>query len=106
MIGLTRTNGEHCRLHPAEIERIEAHPSTVVYLSDGAKYAVVEDVDEITRRVLVCRARALTAVYRLVDGGVARGSGGGRSAVPSPRREAALPHDEAAVVPFRSRPES
>jgi flagellar protein FlbD len=105
MIGLTRTNGEHCRLQPADIERIEAHPSTVVYLTDGAKYAVVEDADEISRRVGECRARAMTAVYRLVDGPPVPA---GRRIVPGPRTapEAARPRDEAAVVPFRSRPES
>ena len=106
MIGLTRTNGEVCRLHPVDIQRIEAHPSTVVYLTDGAKYAVVEDLEEITRRVRECRARALTAVYRLVDGAPARA--GCRVVVPAPRTapESALAQGEPAVVPFRSRPES
>jgi flagellar protein FlbD len=67
MIGLTRTNGDPCRLHPAEIQRVETHPCTLVYLSDGTKYAVVEDIDEIARRVRECRARTVTAGYRIVD---------------------------------------
>jgi flagellar protein FlbD len=66
MIGLTRTSGEHCRLHPADIERVETHPCTLVYLGDGAKYAVVEDIDEIVRRIRDSRARAMVTVYRLV----------------------------------------
>ena len=66
MIGLTRTSGEHCRLHPADIQRVETHPCTLVYLTDGAKYAVVEDVDEIVRRIRESRARAMVSLYRLV----------------------------------------
>jgi flagellar protein FlbD len=106
MIGLTRTNGELCRLDPAHIQRIEEHPTTVVYLLDGAKYCVLEDVGEITRRVRECRARAMIAVYRLVDGAPA--SGGCRAPVPRPRTapDAARPRDEAAVMPLRSRSES
>ena len=92
MIGLTRTNGEHCRLHPAEIQRVETHPCTLVHLEDGTKYAVVEDIDEIVRRVRECRARALTHVYRIVDA---------PDASPAARPPAAA----AAVVRFRSRPE-
>ena len=90
MIGLTRTNGEHCRLHPAEIQRVETHPCTLVHLEDGTKYAVVEDIDEIVRRVRECRAKAMTHVYRIVDA----------PGAPTPRQ----PHAAAAaVVPFRSR---
>ena len=91
MIGLTRTNGEICHLHPAEIQRVETHPCTLVHLEDGTKYAVVEDIDEIVRRVRESRARAMTHVYRIVDAPDAP--------VPSQARAAA-----AAVVPFRSRP--
>jgi flagellar protein FlbD len=91
MIGLTRTSGEVCRLHPSEIQRVETYPCTLVYLEDGTKYAVVEDIDEISRRVAECRARAMTRVYRIVDPPVA-------PATP-------LPAGRPAVVPFRSRPE-
>lgn len=89
MIGLTRTTGEHCRLHPADIERVETHPCTLVYLSDGAKYAVAEGLDEIVRRIRDARARAMVSVYRLV-----------------PPVEAAPPHDDGAlVVSLRGRQE-
>ena len=88
MIGLTRTSGEHCRLHPADIQRVETHPCTLVYLTDGAKYAVVEDVDEIVRRIRESRARAMVSVYRLVAA--------------EPQAEAQA---EALVLPLRGRRE-
>ncbi|MCU1614729.1 MAG: flagellar FlbD family protein [Frankiales bacterium] len=90
MIGLTRTTGEPCRLHPADIQRVETHPCTLVYLSDGAKYAVVEDIDEISRRVRDCRAQAMTKVYRIVDAPAAPTAPSG-------------PADRRPVVPQRSR---
>ena len=89
MIGLTRTNGDPCRLHPAEIQRVETHPCTLVYLTDGTKYAVQEEIAEIARRVRECRARGMAAVYRLVD----------------QPTTAAVPAGRAAVVPLRSRRE-
>jgi flagellar protein FlbD len=91
MIGLTRTSGEHCRLHPADIERVETHPCTLVYLTDGAKYAVVEDVDEILRRIRECRAKSMMAVYRLVP------------PVPDTPCAPTPSHGVAVVVPLRSR---
>jgi flagellar protein FlbD len=98
MIGLTRTNGDHCRLHPAEIQRVETHPCTLVYLTDGTKYAVVEEIDEIARRVRDSRARGMAAVYRIVD----------PPAVPSTSAGHVVPADvlPADVVPLRSRRES
>jgi len=93
MIGLTRTSGEHCRLHPAAIERVETHPCTLVYLTDGAKYAVVEDVGEIVRRIRESRAKAMMAVYRLVP------------PTPDTPCAPASAHGVAVVVPLRSRRE-
>lgn len=92
MIGLTRTNGEVCRLHPAQIQRVETHPCTLVHLEDGTKYAVVEDIDEIVRRMHECRARALTHVYRIVG-------------APSGPRAPQAVTAPAAVVPFPGRQE-
>ena len=71
---------------------METHPCTLIYLSDGTKYAVVEEIDEIARRVRECRARTVTAVYRIVDP---------PASVPS-RAARTVP---AAVVPLRSRQE-
>src|SRR4051812_32803846 len=92
MIGLTRTNGDPCRLHPAEIQRVETHPCTLVYLTDGTKYAVVEEIDEITRRVAESRARGMAAVYRMLDSSTVS---------PTPAR----PVEPATVLPLRSRQE-
>jgi flagellar protein FlbD len=68
MIGLTRTSGEHCVLDPAVIQRIEAHPTTVVHLTDGARYCVEETIDQIVGRVRAYRAGVLTSAWRIVDG--------------------------------------
>ena len=68
MIGLTRTSGEHCLLDPADIQRIEAHPTTVVYLTDGARYCVEESIDQIVGRVRAFRAGVVTSAWRIVDG--------------------------------------
>ena len=68
MIGLTRTSGEHCLLDPADIQRIEAHPTTVVYLTDGARYCVQESIDQIVGRVRAFRAGVVTSAWRIVDG--------------------------------------
>ena len=91
MIGLTRTNGELCRLHPSQIQRVETHPRTLVHLEDGTKYAVVEDIDEIARRVRESRARALVHVYSIVDAPAGptalRAVAAAAAAVPVPGRQ-------------------
>ncbi|SFL71306.1 flagellar FlbD family protein [Geodermatophilus ruber] len=68
MIGLTRRSGERCSLDPDTIERVEARPETVVFLTDGAKYCVVETVDQVIRRVLDDRAAVIAACYLLDRG--------------------------------------
>lgn len=68
MIGLTRTDGEHCRLDPDDIQRVEGHPATVVYLTDGAKYAVVESVDDVVRAVRDHYAAVKATAHRLLSG--------------------------------------
>ena len=68
MIGLTRTDGEHCCLDPDLIQRVEGHPGTIVYLTDGAKYAVVETVDDVVTAVRDDRAGAVATAYRLIGG--------------------------------------
>ena len=68
MIGLTRTDGEHCRLNPDHVQRVEGHPTTVVYLTDGAKYAVLESVDEVVRAVRDHHAAVMATAYRLISG--------------------------------------
>jgi flagellar protein FlbD len=68
VFGLTRTSGERCLLDPSDIQRIEAHPTTVVYLTDGAKYCVDDSIDDIIGRVRAFRAGVLTTAWRIVDG--------------------------------------
>jgi flagellar protein FlbD len=73
MIGLTRTDGERCRLDPDMVQRVEGHPATIVYLPDGAKYAVLETVDEVVRVVRDHHAAVVATAYRVLsgpDGGV------------------------------------
>lgn len=65
MIALTRTSGEPCSLDPAQIQRIEAHPTTVVYLTDGAKYCVTDTLAEIIGKVQHYRAGVMTTAWRL-----------------------------------------
>jgi flagellar protein FlbD len=66
MIGLTRTTGERCTLDPAHIERIEPHPETVVFLTDGARYVVVETVDQVIDRIRDFRAGVMVSAWRVV----------------------------------------
>lgn len=68
MIGLTRTSGEHCCLDPAQIQRIENCPDTVVFLTDGAKYPVLENIDQIVGRIREYRAAVVSSAYQFVWG--------------------------------------
>jgi flagellar protein FlbD len=68
VIGLTRRTGEQCRLDPDAIERVEAHPHTVVHLTDGARYCVLESVDQIVGKIREDRAGDIAACYVLDRG--------------------------------------
>jgi len=68
VIGLTCRTGERCRLDPDAIERVEAHPHTVVFLIGGGEYCVAETVDEVVGRIREERARVLAACYVLDRG--------------------------------------
>jgi flagellar protein FlbD len=68
MIGLTRRTGVLCRLDPDWIERVEASPETVVFLVDGAEYAVRETVDQVVGRIRESRAAVIAACYVLDRG--------------------------------------
>jgi flagellar protein FlbD len=95
MIGLTRRTGEQCRLDPDSIERVEAHPDTVVFLTDGAKYSVCESVDQIIRRIRDDRAGVIAACYVLDRGEDADPMGLGRAAL------APEAHGPAPAIPLR-----
>jgi flagellar protein FlbD len=69
VIALTRTSGEPCALDPAHIERVETSPTTVVHLTDGARYCVTDTLDEIVDRIRHFRAGVMTTAWRIVDSG-------------------------------------
>jgi flagellar protein FlbD len=94
VIRVTRLNGERFALNPDLIERVEAHPDTVVFLVDGTKYVVTESVDEVLREIREYRAGILATSYEMDRGEY-------RSAEPSPEATAAV----SSVVPFPSREE-
>lgn len=61
MIAVTRRNGTCFALNPDLVERVEATPDTVITLVGGARYVVVETVDEVIRAVREFRASVLAA---------------------------------------------
>jgi flagellar protein FlbD len=52
MIRLTRINDSSLVLNSDLIEHIETTPDTVITLTTGQKILVLEDVDEVIRRVI------------------------------------------------------
>ncbi len=61
MIAVTRRNGTCFALNPDLVERVEATPDTVITLVGGARYVVVETVDDVVRAVRDFRASVLSA---------------------------------------------
>ncbi len=55
MIHLTRLNQKDLVVNSDLIEHIEANPDTVVSLTNGQKFVVVETTDEIIRKVVEFR---------------------------------------------------
>ena len=68
MIRVTRLNGERFALNPDLIERVEAHPDTVVFLVDGTKYVVKESVDDVLLEIREYRAQILATSYEMDRG--------------------------------------
>lgn len=68
MIRVTRLNGEQFALNPDLIERVEAHPDTVVHLVDGTRYVVKESVDEVLLEIREYRAGILATSYEMDRG--------------------------------------
>ena len=93
MIRVTRLNGERFALNPDLVERVEGHPDTVVFLVDGTRYIVAEDVEEVLVEIREYRASILATAYEM-DRGTYRS--------PSRTEEADA---RAAVVPFPAREE-
>jgi flagellar protein FlbD len=59
MIILTRLNGEQFAINCDLVERVDAHPNTVLTLVDATKYIVVESLTEVVERVRDFRAGVL-----------------------------------------------
>ena len=92
MIRVTRLNGEQFALNPDLIERVEAHPDTVVFLADGTRYVVKETVDEVLLEILEYRAGILATSYEMDRGEyraatISETPTGVSSVVPFPTRE-------------------
>lgn len=69
MICLTRLNGEPFALNPDLIERVEAHPDTVISLSDGSvRFLVRESLPEVLTAIRDCRADVLATAYAMDRG--------------------------------------
>ena len=93
MIRVTRLNGEQFALNPDLIERVEAHPDTVVFLVDGTKYVVKETVDELLQEIREYRASILSTSYEMDRGEY-------RAAV-----RTVTEHSSSSVEPFPTREE-
>ncbi len=65
MIVLTRLNGDQFALNPELIERADSTPDTVITLTDGTKYIVLESVPELTARVRDFRASVLARAHSM-----------------------------------------
>jgi flagellar protein FlbD len=59
MIILTRLNGEQFAVNCDLVERVDAHPDTVLTLVDATKYIVAESLAEVVDRVRDFRASVL-----------------------------------------------
>ncbi len=71
MIPLTRLrHSERFYLNPDLLERVDTHVDTVIRLTDGTEYIVVESGAEIARRVIEFRAQVLAVASLLQSGTV------------------------------------
>lgn len=65
MIILTRLNGEQFALNCDLVERVDAHPDTVLTLVDATKYIVAESLADVVERVRDFRAGVLVRAAEL-----------------------------------------
>ena len=65
MIAVTCRNGEHFRLDPDHIERVEHDGDTVLILEDGTKFVIGQTIDDLVRIVRDHRAAQVSARRRL-----------------------------------------
>ena len=74
MIILTRLNGEQFAINCDLVERVDAHPDTVLTLVDATKYIVAESLTEVVERVRDFRAGVLVRSAELQHGLPASGA--------------------------------
>jgi flagellar protein FlbD len=86
MIILTRLNGDQFAVNCDLVERVDAHPSTVLTLVDGTKYIVAETLAEVVDRVRDFRSGVLVRSAEMthrppaeIDSPASSGSGPGTS---------------------------
>jgi flagellar protein FlbD len=60
MIVVTRLNTSRFAINPDLIERIQENPDTVLVMVNGAKYVVVESMDEVIGLIAHFRARVVS----------------------------------------------
>lgn len=60
MIVVTRLNTSRFAINPDLIERIQENPDTVLVMVNGAKYVVVESMDEVIGLIARFRARVVS----------------------------------------------
>jgi flagellar protein FlbD len=68
VIEVSCRNGEHFTIDPAEIERAESVPDTVVHLVGGRTYVLAMSLDELLRTIRDARAERLVVQKRLAGG--------------------------------------
>lgn len=94
MIQLTRLrHGDTMFLNPDLFERVDTHVDTVVRMTDGTEYVVIEPAEEIVRRIIDLRARIIAIAGMMQSGAVVWTYPGdpGAHAHPEPVRELARP---------------
>lgn len=65
MIVVTRLNTSRFAINPDLIERIQENPDTVLIMLNGAKYVVVESLDEVIGLIAQFRARVVSTARGL-----------------------------------------
>lgn len=73
MIRLTRLNSTPFYLNPDLIEHMETTPDTVIALTSGQKYVVLEPAEEVLNRVVALRQRIYEGVLLAVRAPAAGG---------------------------------
>jgi flagellar protein FlbD len=69
MIILTRLNGDQFAINCDLVERVDAHPDTVLTLVDATKYIVAESLTEVVERVRDFRASVLARSAEMTQRG-------------------------------------